>query len=432
MSDLISKSPWNSLSSDKLQECIGIDTLEKLVKYLPFLRPKEFDDINIFKSRNLAKIFNSFSGADYLEKKSFRIEYFSSLGDDKLNKISKELNLNLLNNREKIIEYCSLMKWEKNEQTEKICEICFIDKKLLPEVKENIPQFIDDFLIKGSFKQLKSYQANVVFDSLDELKKSSVRFIIQMPTGSGKTRVATEIISQFIISAKSDLNILWLAHQKELCAQTFDCFVEVWSHLKNKPITLRRLWDENDKTSIPNKINGTNFIIGNFQKIYSDMKKNLAGYNNLKKKIDLIIIDEAHKAIAPTYKEVINEFAGTTSKIIGLTATPGRSIKNNESNQSLSDFFHNQVISIKTDNKKGVISYLRDLRVLSKASYEAIHTEQNISLSDKQIEYIKKLDELPAEIIKKLSNSQIRNYEILKRIDNLIKENPSSKIIFLV
>ena len=69
MSDLISKSPWNSLSSDKLQECIGIDTLEKLVKYLPFLRPKEFDDINIFKSRNLAKIFNSFSGADYLEKK---------------------------------------------------------------------------------------------------------------------------------------------------------------------------------------------------------------------------------------------------------------------------------------------------------------------------------------------------------------------------
>ena len=430
MSDLISKSPWNSLSSDKLQECIGIDTLEKLVKYLPFLRPKEFDDINIFKSRNLAKIFNSFSGADYLEKKSFRIEYFSSLGDDKLNKISKELNLNLLNNREKIIEYCSLMKWEKNEQTEKICEICFIDKKLLPEVKENIPQFIDDFLIKGSFKQLKSYQANVVFDSLDELKKSSVRFIIQMPTGSGKTRVATEIISQFIISAKSDLNILWLAHQKELCAQTFDCFVEVWSHLKNKPITLRRLWDENDKTSIPNKINGTNFIIGNFQKIYSDMKKNLAGYNNLKKKIDLIIIDEAHKAIAPTYKEVINEFAGTTSKIIGLTATPGRSIKNNESNQSLSDFFHNQVISIKTDNKKGVISYLRDLRVLSKASYEAIHTEQNISLSDKQIEYIKKLDELPAEIIKKLSNSQIRNYEILKRIDNLIKENPSSKIIF--
>ena len=49
MSDLISKSPWNSLSSDKLQECIGIDTLEKLVKYLPFLRPKEFDDINIFK-----------------------------------------------------------------------------------------------------------------------------------------------------------------------------------------------------------------------------------------------------------------------------------------------------------------------------------------------------------------------------------------------
>ena len=29
-----------------------------------------------------------------------------------------------------------------------------------------------------------------------------------------------------------------------------------------------------------------------------------------------------------------------------------------------------------------------------------------------------------------MSNSQVRNYEILKRIDNLIKENPNSKIIF--
>ena len=424
------KSPWSSLSSDELQKIIGNKTLEKLIDYLPLLRPKEFDENNIYKSRNLANIFNAFSGADMLEKKNFRFSYFSSLDDDKLKLISKELNLDLNSKRENIINYCSSLKWEKNHQTIRICEICKIDPSLLPEKKEIIPQQVDNFIVTKSFKQLKSYQASVVYEALDQLKKSSVRFIIQMPTGSGKTRVATEIISQFINSTKKDLNILWLAHQKELCAQTFDCFIEVWSHLKNKELTLRRLWDETDKTIIPHNLKNNNFFIVNFQKIHSELKKNLSGYNNLKKKMDLIIIDEAHKTIAKTYKEVINFFAGTTTKIIGLTATPGRSIKNQDSNKQLSEFFHDQKVIIKTNNKKGVISHLRDLRILSKASYEAIHTEQNITLTKKQIEYIQKLDELPSEVIYKLSNSQVRNYEILKRIDNLIKENPNSKIIF--
>ena len=430
MNEENSKSPWSSLSTDELQKNIGNNTLDKLIDYLPLLRPKEFDENSIYKSRNLAKIFNAFSGADMLEKKIFRFNYFSSLDNDKLNLISEKLNLDLNGKREKIISYCSALKWEKNHQTIKICEICNIDIRLLPEKKDTIPQKVNDFIVTKSFKQLKSYQASVVYEALDQLKKSSVRFIIQMPTGSGKTRVATEIISQFINSSKKDLNILWLAHQKELCSQTFDCFIEVWSHLKNKDLTLRRLWDEADKTIIPHKLENNNFFIGNFQKIHSELKKNLSGYNNLKKNIDLVIIDEAHKAVAKTYKEVIDFFAGTTTRVIGLTATPGRSIKNQDSNKKLSEFFHDQKVIIKTNNKKGVISHLRDLRILSKASYEAIHTEQNITLTKKQIDYIQKLDELPSDVIYKLSNSQVRNYEILKRIDNLIKENSNSKIIF--
>ena len=56
------------LSTDELQKNIGNKTLDKLIDYLPLLRPKEFDENGIYKSRNLAKIFNAFSGADMLEK----------------------------------------------------------------------------------------------------------------------------------------------------------------------------------------------------------------------------------------------------------------------------------------------------------------------------------------------------------------------------
>ena len=208
MNEENSKSPWSSLSTDELQKNIGNNTLDKLIDYLPLLRPKEFDENSIYKSRNLAKIFNAFSGADMLEKKIFRFNYFSSLDNDKLNLISEKLNLDLNGKREKIISYCSALKWEKNHQTIKICEICNIDIRLLPEKKDTIPQKVNDFIVTKSFKQLKSYQASVVYEALEQLKKSSVRFIIQMPTGSGKTRVATEIISQFINSSKKNLNIL--------------------------------------------------------------------------------------------------------------------------------------------------------------------------------------------------------------------------------
>ena len=60
------------------KRCIGNNTLDKLIDYLPLLRPKEFDENSIYKSRNLAKIFNAFFGADML-KKIFRFNYFSSL-----------------------------------------------------------------------------------------------------------------------------------------------------------------------------------------------------------------------------------------------------------------------------------------------------------------------------------------------------------------
>ena len=58
--------------------------------------------------------------------------------------------------------------------------------------------------------------------------------------------------------------------------------------------------------------------------------------------------------IAPTYKNVINTLSSITTKVIGLTATPGRTIDNEESNRSLSDFFHNKIITI-PDKPQGVI-----------------------------------------------------------------------------
>ena len=104
---------------------------------------------------------------------------------------------------------------------------------------------------------------------MEQLKESGSRFIIKMPTGSGKTRVAMEVISDYINSSDEKVNI-WLAHQKELCEQAYECFVDVWSHLSKK-LNLHRMWDENDSTKFPDQLEDNNFFIGNFQKISSNI-----------------------------------------------------------------------------------------------------------------------------------------------------------------
>mgnify|MGYP006082868017 FL=1 len=426
----IKNSPWKNFSTDVLQDYIGKKTLEDLSYYLPLLRSEEFNQSNLYKKNNLSAIFNSFSGSDLLEKKEFRKDFFSSLTDDLLKRVfTLVFSEDKKYDRVTIIEYFTNIQWIKNNITEELCKILNIDDSLLPEKKDISPTIISEFEAVYPFKSLKEYQSLVLFKSLHELKNPASRFVIQMPTGSGKTRVAMDVISQFINESKKDVKILWLAHQKELCGQASQCFVEVWSHLRGKKLNLYRMWDEGDKVILPKDLPDNSFIIANFQKIHAGITNTPESYESITKQVDLIVIDEAHKAIAPTYKKVTNTLASIKTKIIGLTATPGRSITNEESNKSLSDFFHNRIISI-PDREEGVISYLRNIGILSKAQYEPIHTEEKITLTKKQIEYMETFLKLPSELIKQLSNDKVRNFELLKKIDNEIKSNPNTKILF--
>ena len=265
---------------------------------------------------------------------------------------------------------------------------------------------------------------------MEQLKESGSRFIIKMPTGSGKTRVAMEVISDYINSSDEKVNIIWLAHQKELCEQAYECFVDVWSHLSKKKLNLHRMWDENDSTKFPDQLEDNNFFIGNFQKISSNIDSEENNISNLKDEVTLIVVDEAHRVLAPTYKKAVNYFSNFKTKIIGLTATPGRSYKNEEENKKLAKFFRDNFVEIIISKGKRVISYLRSINVLSTVKYEPIHVEETISLSAKQKEYIASFDKLPVDVIEQLSNSQIRNYEILKRMKNILDEHPKSKVLF--
>ena len=132
---------------------------------------------------------------------------------------------------------------------------------------------------------------------MEELENRYSRFIIQMPTGSGKTRTACEIVSHYM-NAKQNSSVIWIAHSKELCDQAAECFKEVWPHLAYRDISIGRHYGRSkiDFSQIGSKLD---FLCTTFQSLHA-LKKKFKTFEMLNSCLHqdmLIIVDEAHKKL---------------------------------------------------------------------------------------------------------------------------------------
>ena len=416
---------WTNFSSEKLINFIGEDQLSAIEMILPIIDPN-FKPNDFQKRKILSKIFESFSGADSLRNNSFRKELLNSLKPDHKKKLMNTFEQSSVNSYEIFIRSLINKPWVQSPEINRLCDVLNIPLHLVPEPIEKKPT---SKLLKPlenityPFKQLKDYQFPVVSESFNKLSTPLSRFIIQMPTGSGKTRVAMEIISQFINESQKRVQVVWLTHSAELLEQAYECFIEVWSHLGKKELEIIRLWGDN---KLPKSIVTNSLIFGGFQKLYGIFSDNENAFNHFKNEVGLIVIDEAHRALAPTYNLVTKAMIGPISHIIGLSATPGSSDKILQ--RSLARFFHDELVSIETKNNESVFKYLRKKKVLSEVTYEPIHTEIKIEPTKKQLEYFKNFFEIHPEILRKLSREKVRNIEIVKRLKKECENG--SRIIF--
>mgnify|MGYP002851912658 CR=1 FL=1 len=139
--------------------------------------------------------------------------------------------------------------------------------------------------------KLREYQQRCI-DILDE--KGAGRWLVQLPTGTGKTVVFTHI--------KRQGRMLILSHREELVYQPlkyFDCTTGV---------------EIADKKS-----NGEEVVSASVQSLV----RRLDRFN--KDDFDVIVVDEAHHAAAPTYRKILDYFE--PRQIVGFTATPNRGDK---------------------------------------------------------------------------------------------------------
>lgn len=278
------------------------------------------------------------------------------------------------------------------------------------------------------YKPLKDYQFEVYFQALDNLKIDYSRFIIQMPTGSGKTRTAMEIITGFL-NTYPNSSVVWLAHSTELCDQAAGCFLEVWPHVSTKSINFQRYFGSHKFSNSDAKVD---FLCTSFQSVYALITKSREFLNSRLHRKRLIVVDEAHKVIAPTYKFVTQALQHEGTQIMGLTATPGRTyteFNSENENSELAEYFFERIISFNPKDK-GAIEYLRDKGVLAHAKSDVLKVNSDINLSSKELQQVSELFEIPASVLDKIGKNSVRNAEILAKINQLVTSQTARSIIF--
>jgi superfamily II DNA or RNA helicase len=190
---------------------------------------------------------------------------------------------------------------------------------------------------------LQDFQREVQRKLQATLSRGAGRAIVTLPTGGGKTRVAVDTIRDWMTSRYSENRtgtgnlVLWLAHTEELCEQAYACFKEVWQASSSVcPMLLFRFWGgytrdlEQHRETLLTLDQRPTVLVSTPQRLVNVADGRVSGSEPILEAMlrltGLLVIDEAHRAAAPSYQRLVKVFSkgAQTPAIIGLTATPFR------------------------------------------------------------------------------------------------------------
>ena len=143
-----------------------------------------------------------------------------------------------------------------------------------------------------------------IFDYQEDMKERIEKafrlhrsVMAQMPTGTGKTYLLTAAIDSFV-EDNPNTKVWIVAHRKELVSQIEETIKKFYSYSSSK----------NKSLLVSVKAMSIQWLSRH--------------YNEIEEEPGMIVIDEAHHALAKTYKEMWERFP--KAKFLGLTATPCR------------------------------------------------------------------------------------------------------------
>lgn len=276
--------------------------------------------------------------------------------------------------------------------------------------------------------ELEDFQVELHAGILEVLERGTGanRAILSLPTGAGKTRTATEALTEWCRRAPKPNSILWIAQSEELCEQAVQAFREVWvdrgarDQGPRESLLVARLWGSGRTV-----LSDAAITVASIQKLHAIFRRDDEDTTReelaeLAERVGVVVIDEAHRMLAPTYGDVlgflgIDVRGGRTSRLplLGLTATPYRGLE--EETRRLATRFHRTLLQPATLGEDPVAE-LRHRGVLSRPVHSVIeHSGRAVVLDDdpRYAEYYERFNDFHPELLRQLGQDAGRNRRLL-------------------
>ena len=279
---------------------------------------------------------------------------------------------------------------------------------------------------------LHDYQSEIVnqLKSIVGSRGMKGRAVISLPTGAGKTRVVVEASVKHVLGANSNERyLLWVAQTDELCEQAVQSFRQVWSNSGREWTDLRvvRLWGGNpDPAPSPDDV--PTAVIASIQTLTARLGADRLA---LLKGCALVVIDESHHAITPSYTKLLNWFlpeeeikgdVESRPPVIGLTATPFRGLNEDETKR-LANRFNQRMLPAAKEQPRLYERLCKD-GILSRVQAEALQSKVQFEFTEEEREQLERFNEFPESALQRLAKDESRNERIIDCVRGVVDEGP--------
>ena len=299
------------------------------------------------------------------------------------------------------------------------------------------PPFVE---VEGPFSlpALHGYQQRIVRKVTELLRLAPTngdarRGMISLPTGAGKTRVTVQAIVQAIRDGLYAGGVLWVADRDELCEQAVEAWRQVWSSKGAAAIPLRisRMWDQQPPPVATSELH---IVVATIQTLHAKLSKGHPAYGFISN-FGLVVFDEAHRSVAPSYTSVMEEIGFTRWRrydepfLLGLTATPYRGHDERETARLVNRYGRNRLDSgaFSSEDPISAVGELQKMGVLAQADHETI-SGGDFSLTKDEVAQVEAMPRpawLPRSIEQRIASDTKRTLGIVAAYESHVaKRNP--------
>jgi superfamily II DNA or RNA helicase len=272
------------------------------------------------------------------------------------------------------------------------------------------------------------------------------RAVVWLPTGTGKTRLCAETLVSELLLAPPQNCILWIADREELCEQAVETFRHVWLVLGHgtpsarnqyRPmLRIARFWGGRRAPELPQH---PTLLVASIQTLARRLER--ASFERklaeLARRFAVVVFDEAHHVVAPTYRRVIcalglaqePNLAGADRRhappLLGLTATPARSSL--DETERLAKRFHGRLLEPE-DPYRSMSGFI-EAGYLARPRFEVRATGYVLERRRDEDAYYRKTGELPSSALRRTGRDAARTARIIADLEPTL-ERLKSVLIF--